>query len=379
MKKYISALLFSLICLALCACGTQSLSDNEKGPDFASISKSGEWDLSYAKMYSVEEYGAYQLVTINDELKYLIVPEGENTPSNLPEDITVLKKPLSNVYLASSAVMDMICAISADDYVRLSGTKRDDWCIDKAAELMDEGKMLYAGKYSEPDFELILSKNCSLAIENTMIFHSPQTKEKLEELGIPVLVEQSSYEEHPLGRLEWIRLYGLLFDRQSEADAFFEKSLSMADEYIAASESGKKIAFFYVTASGAVSVKKPQDYMAKIIRMAGGEYVPGNVDEDEKNALSTINMQMEEFYADAKDADILIYNSTINDDVDSVQDILSKSDLFKDFKAVKDNRVYETGANFFQESTGVCSMIKDVNIVVNDGSEDGLYFLTHLK
>ena len=77
--------------------------------------------------------------------------------------------------------------------------------------------MLYAGKYRMPDYELILSKGCDLAIENTMIFHDPEVKEKLEELGIPVIVETSSYESDPLGRLEWIKLYGALFGKEKEA------------------------------------------------------------------------------------------------------------------------------------------------------------------
>lgn len=54
-----------------------------------------------------------------------------------------------------------------------------------------------------PDYELILENDCDLAIESTMIYHSPEVKEQLESFEIPVLVERSSYEEHPLGRLEW--------------------------------------------------------------------------------------------------------------------------------------------------------------------------------
>ena len=38
-----------------------------------------------------------------------------------------------------------------------------------------------------------------------MIYHNPEVKEKLEEFGIPVLVEHSSYESHPLGRTEWVK------------------------------------------------------------------------------------------------------------------------------------------------------------------------------
>ena len=45
---------------------------------------------------------------------------------------------------------------------------------------MNEGKIIYAGKYSEPDYELMLAANCSLAIESQMITHTPEVKEKLD-------------------------------------------------------------------------------------------------------------------------------------------------------------------------------------------------------
>ncbi len=57
------------------------------------------------------------------------------------------------------------------------------------------------GNTMPPDYELILSKSCDLAIESTMIHHAPEVKEQLEQLGIPVLVERSSYEAIPSA--EW--------------------------------------------------------------------------------------------------------------------------------------------------------------------------------
>ena len=73
---------------------------------------------------------------------------------------------------------------------------------------------------------LLLDAGCSLAVENTMITHNPEVKEKLEELGIPVMIERSSYESHPLGRLEWIRFFGALLGKEEAADAYYEEQLS---------------------------------------------------------------------------------------------------------------------------------------------------------
>ena len=83
---------------------------------------------------------------------------------------------------------------------------------------MESGAMTFAGKYSEPDYETLVDGDCDLAIESTMILHTPKVQEMIEDLGIPVFVDYSSYESHPLGRTEWIKLYGALLNKEEEAD-----------------------------------------------------------------------------------------------------------------------------------------------------------------
>lgn len=377
-KKILLLIIYTCISLTLCACGAQSFSAEKEEVDFDSLSVTNSWKMEYASMYSVDEYGDYSMVSFGDGSHLLVVPENEPHIYNLPENTTVVYKPLEKVYLVSSSAMDMICKIGALDNIKMTGTKENDWYIDEAKESIKNGSLIYAGKYNQPDYELIVGGECDLAIENTMIWHNPETKEKLEELGVPVIVEQSSYEEHPLGRLEWIRLYGLLFDKQTEADELFYSEISKADEYTAAKTTGKKIAFFYITANGAVNIKKSGDYIPRIIEMAGGEYVPTEEKGDD-NALSTMNMQFEEFYSECSDADIIIYNSTTTGDVSSISDILDKNPMLGDFKALKDGKVYLSDANFYQKTTGICDMIKDVSIILNGQNEDNLTFLKRLR
>ena len=83
------------------------------------------------------------------------------------------------------------------DRIALSGQKESDWYIDEAKAAMQAGTMVYAGKYSAPDYETILAEGCDLAIENTMIYHTPEVVEQLESVGVPVLIERSSYESDP--------------------------------------------------------------------------------------------------------------------------------------------------------------------------------------
>ena len=331
----------------------------------------------YATQFQIEEYGVYKMITIGDE-RFLLVPDGEEAVANLPTDVTMLRQP-KKAYVVSTSVMDLLQAIDALDDVRLSGTKQEDWYIQAAKDAMADGDMLYAGKYNQPDYEKIISENCDLAIENTMILHNPEVKEKLEALGIPVLVERSSYETHPLGRLEWIRLYGVLFGKEEQADAFYQEQVAKVEPIMKKDATDQTMAFFYVTSNGSVNVRKPGDYIAKMIQLAGGSYLPQAVKEDDENALSTMNMQLEDFYNGAKDADYLIYNSTIEGELDSVDTLLAKSPLFADFKAVKEGKVYCTTADFFQETTGIASFIEDLHAVMTGDTSHELKYLKEVK
>ena len=84
-------------------------------------------------------------------------------------------------------------------------------------------------------------------------------------------------------------------------EAFFGGQLERLAPVLEQENTGKTVAFFYITSNGAVSVRKPGDYIAKAIDLAGGVYVFQDL-EGEENALSTMNMQMESFYQGAKDA-----------------------------------------------------------------------------
>ena len=343
--------------------------------------KTGEMDLKYAKCFKVEYYGDNSLISIGDD-KYLLLRDesaiSKEERDSLKESAVIIKSPASKAYVVSSSVMDHLRQCGVLDKVRLSGTKKEDWYLGEVRNAMERGDILYAGKYSAPDYELILSEGCDLAIENTMIYHKPEVKEKLEELGIPVIVEMSSYETHPLGRLEWIKLYGLLFGKEKEATEYYDAQVKAIEPIMEKADTGKKVGFFYISDTGMINVKKPGDYISKMIELSGGEYVIQGSDNVDENASSGMNMQMEEFYKAAKDADILIYNSTIGGEITELNDLIGKNELFSDFKAVQNGQVYCTSRDFFQESTHIAEFMNDLNNVFT-GKESDLLYLNKLK
>lgn len=349
------------------------------GEDLAGLKYDHSLELQYADQFAVDYYeGDYALITIVGGGQFLVVPEGKEAPEGLDEDITVIHQPLENIYLVATSTMDFFRALDGIGSISLSGTKADGWYIDEAKEALESGAVSFAGKYNAPDYELILSKKCDLALESTMIYHNPEVKEKLEEFGIPVLVEHSSYENHPLGRTEWVKLYGALLDKEEEAEAVFEEQAEKLNSIKDSENTGKTVAFFYINSMGSANVRKSNDYVSKMIELAGGNYIFNDLGTDEEG-LSTMNMGMEDFYAGARDADYIIYNSTIDGELKSLDELLKKSELLKDFKAVKEGNVWCLTKSMFQETTCLGDVIMDIHRMLTENDPDGLTYLYRLE
>lgn len=364
----------SLIALLLAALLTGCAPGPEAGGEASAPETVGEgivgsMELTYAEQFSVDYYadGSALISIVGEERPYLLLADGATAETE--QDVVVIQGPVERVYLAASSAMDDFRQLDALDTIALTSTKAADWSLPVVQQALEEGTIRYAGKYSAPDYELILSEGCDLAIESTMIYHSPETQERLEALGIPVLVERSSYETHPLGRLEWIKLYGLLTGHLQQAEDYFAQQVAKLEAVETQQPTGKTVAFFYISTSGYAVVRKSGDYVAKMIELAGGTYLFSDL-TGEENALSTQNMQLEQFYAYAQDADYLIYNSAIDGELQTVDQLLEKCPLLADCRAVQEGNVWCTGKNMFQETTGIGDMIADLHAIVSDEAEE---------
>ena len=384
-KKNIIPFFFILLIFVSCS---KFLPKSDSPLEIEGLSYEKSLLLKYAKQLKIDAYNsATFLVTVADSDRYLLLPKESSLPKNLPPEITIIRTPVTNAYLCASSAMALWSRLGSLDSIRFSAIQKKDWLVDEAKEAMEEGRILYAGKYNAPDFELLLKEKCSLSIESTMIYHTPQIKEKLEALGIPVFVDKSSYEENPLGRMEWIKLYGLMCGKFDVAEDFFQgqiakienrdyaKKASSQSELISASNSSKTVAFFYITSNGLVVIRGSDDYIVKMIEMAGGKYAFKNT---RKSSSPSVTVSMEQFYAQCANADILIYNSSIDNTLASRKDLLEKSPLFADFRALQSGDIWMTGKYLYQATDRIGDMILDLRAIVS-GEEREMIFLKRVE
>lgn len=371
-----------LLALALVLCSAGCSGSRETQPDvptWGNLKFTKTVELKYADQFQIYQYeDGYSLIDMLDSDRMLVIPEGGSVPEGLDSDVIVIQKPLSKIYLAATSAMALFEGLDAMDSISWVGTKY--WYTEKAIAALEAGDFLYAGKYNAPDYEMLLGGGCQLAIESTMVLHNPEVKEKLIELGINTVVERSSYEDHPLGRTEWIKVYGALLGKEAEGEALFNAEVEKIQTLESLESTGKTVAFFYINTSGNVVTYKNDGYVPAMIRIAGGIYALEDYDFKDASKLSTINMNMEEFYNNVKDADIFIYNCSIVSELRTLDEFLSLSAVLEDCKAVRENNVWCTTQSMFQQTDRMGSIIEEMNkIFTGEADNQELSYIFKLR
>lgn len=388
-KKLLAMILVIAMSLTLItACGDKTqaqdkpASSEENSENTASIETNEEnfdgqlvfdhsMELVYAKNFKVDYYkGGYKKLTIlntsegekNYHQEILVIPEGMTKPENIEENTIVLQAPVSNMLISSTPTMSLLNHINKLDKVSMVTTDANRWYIDTIKEKVENGDIQYIGKYKEPDYELITAQTPQLAVFSTMLLHVPEVGEKLQEIGVNYVLDQASYESHPMARTEWMKFYGALFDCEDEVNEAFK----VQDDYLKSFEldtnTDETTAIFYITSKGTLYARKGGDYMAEMLNLAGGNYLFKDL---EPESTGSQKMTIEEFYAQAQDVDNIIYVWSLGGKPETLDDFVAKNELFEDFKAVKNGNVFCFTKDFFQASDNMGRMIKDINSVLN--------------
>ena len=373
----------------------ETAADISEAPELSGLQYLSQDKNEYAKCFAIYRYeNGYAVLAVDDGRRYLIVPEGAEVPNigqisdHQDSDLIILRQPLDRIYLAASAVMCQFDEIGAVENVILSGLEKDGWYIEAAREAMEKGTLEYGGKYSAPDYEKIVAAGVNLAVESTMIHHTPKVQEKLEKLGIPVMIDRSSYESEPLGRAEWVKVYGLVTGHEEEAASAFEEQKGYVEEILKNTEPDsvdsfqnteqaqqKTVAIFSINSTRQVVTRGAGDYFGKMVEIAGGTLSTPATDA----GRATQTVSMESFYAAAEQADILIYNASIEDAPENLQQMCAKDNILTQFRAVQEGNVWCMRSSLYQNASRTGAIIRDLHAIVAGEAEDETEFFYRLK
>ncbi len=321
----------------------------------------------YAKGFRIEETDNYQQLTVfnpwekaqNISVEYFLVGKNEPVPDSI-SGRKIIRTPvervicMSTTHLAFLDVLDetgAVVGISGKQYVS----------NEKIRQEMSEGNVVDVGYGQNLNYELIVARQPELVMVYGIGSEVTGYVRKLEELGIPVVMVAEYLEESPLGKAEWIKFIGALFDKKSQAEKYFSE---IEQQYrklkkLAAGQTNHPKVLVGSPYKDSWWVPGANSYMANLIEDAGGDYLGKKNQSHESYVVS-----FEQALTWGNKADVWINMGNLS----SKPEILSTDQRFENFGVFKRGKVFNNikglskhGGNDFWESGTV-----HPNLVLHD-------------
>lgn len=343
----IITIILSLVLLA--GCGTAQ-----------KVTATGSVRLEYAKGFKIENVaGGCRKVTDGEGRALLLVPQGKQVPTEY-KNLPTIYTPVKRVVIVSTTEAAFLRPL--DELGSIIGVTVDkkQWYIDPVKAGLASGKiqMVGGGAGMGP-----LAYGKIVALKPDMVFMSTgtsgdvQTLKKLEELKIPVAVDNSWLENDPLGRLEWIKFIAAFYGKEQQADQFFgqvvQKTASITEKV--AKEKDKPKVLWGMIYQGKAYVPGGDSYAAKMIALAGGDYLFKNI-----KGTASVPITLEEYYAKGKEADVYISSTMPDYGVTSIAEITKQSQVLAGLPTIRQGKVWCYQPWYYQSLDKTDEMIGDL-------------------
>lgn len=323
-------LLYSYIsaCLLFIACNTSSSQQ-------ANITQNSL--LTQAKGLVITPNNGYTTVEIKNPWKegsvlqtYILVPRDTDLPKNLPQG-SLIRTPIKKALVYSSVHANAIKELG-----HLSSVKgvcdAQYFTLPEITEGVENGSIANIGSSMSPVVEKII------ALSPDAIILSPYQNanyEELTRLGISVIQCADYMEATPLGRAEWIKLFGILYNQEEKADSIYNCVVNDYNDLIklTANEQQKPKILSENIINGTWYVPGGDSYMAQLFSDAGGSYAWSDV-----HTSGSIPLDMPRVLEKAHDADVWLIKSF--DSTFSYSKLKAQNVLNAEFKAFKEQKIF---------------------------------------
>lgn len=305
------------------------------------------------------------------EKAYALVKRGKNI--SVPLTMTAIEVPVKSMAVLSTTHIGMLSALGATGCIK--GTTDPAYISNK--NIVDQVKV---GKLAAFTNEASITPERLLSRDITLIVFSGFGRElanagKLEKLGIIAMANYDWREEHPLGKAEWIKVFGYLTDQPEKAQAYFDKverSYNEMKQAIGPAAERPKVLvgsligeIWYAPAA--------QSYMAHILKDAGADYIYSN-----EKGTGSCEKTLEQVYKDQRTSDFWINPGAI-----SITGLLRQQGKYRLFKPLKEQRVYgyEHNSDYFWEMSAVNPhwILSDFASILGTSGRRELHFYKQLK
>jgi iron complex transport system substrate-binding protein len=324
-------LVLSFILLALYGCESKKVTQPEHVVPPATTS------LRYAEGFRVSLQHGCKLVEVlypyqgaTAGYKYLLVPKGKEIPAH-DADVKIIRTPLTSVVCTSTTHIPLLDYL--DETNTLVGFPTTDYISsEKVRKRIDEGKVQELGVDKGINLERLAVLKPDMLMGYAMSSDYGQFK-KMEELGVPVVINAEYLEKHPLGRAEWIKFMAVFFNREEKADSIFQiiEENYLATQKLVGQATAQPSVVMGIVYGDAWFLPGGQNYASKMLKDAGCNYL-----WSDNPSQGYLELSFESVFEKANQADLWIGVGTYA----SLREIEDADHRYAKFKAFQQKKVY---------------------------------------
>jgi iron complex transport system substrate-binding protein len=349
---------------------------------FSCTTKKAESDFAvkgfqYARLVSIEQKLGYKELivknpkTLKVESKYVLFPR--HSKMKRPENVKIIEVPVQNMAALSTSFVGMLSAIESIETIKAT-TEKQYISNSQLLKGINAGKVITAGYETGLTPEAVLKAKIPLILFSG--FGQPfPNEDKFAQLGVVCMANYDWEEKHPLGKAEWIKVFGALVCKDKEADRYFnqvvESYLKIKAEAKGIKNKKKVIAgglvgdIWYAPAGGS--------FMAGIMKDGGLDYLYRST-----VGTASVTPTFEQIFTDDKQCDVWL-----NAEAPSLNKLFQLNSKFKYFHTVQKGKVYGYmhNPNYYWEHSAVNPdwLLEDFMHIAKGDTQAKLHFYKQLK
>lgn len=252
----------------------------KKEKEEATVSSETVNSIEYAQGLSIRDYGQYTVVDVKQAwvgadktFKYVLYKESANAIPDSLKALPSVKVPIASIAVTSTTHLPALVILEEEH--TLKGFPGLNYVSSPSIrKAIDEGQVKELGQNEQLNTELVLDMSPNAIVAFAMD-GSNAALNTIAKSGIPVIYNGDWVEQSPLGKAEWIKLFGALYGKEKEAKIFFDKIVKDYNEALALVKDVKN---YPTVMSGAMYqdvwyTPQGQSWMAVYFRDAKADYL----------------------------------------------------------------------------------------------------------
>lgn len=304
--------------------------------------------VDYGTRFSIADFDSYKELKVfspwpgaTDTFTYILVhPDKEGSFIKEENFRTVIELPIKSLVCFSTTHLPYLEMLGETD--KLTGFPTTSYISSEMfRKRVEAGKIRDLGPSNEINLESLMDLNPDLVMAFTMNNDLSMIR-KIQQTGIPVVLNADYLEDHPLGRAEWIKFMAAFFDKENEADSIYGEIRS---KYQSTRARMNRVRIRPTVFTGIVYgdtwfMPGGRHYGSIFFEDSGADYI-----WSDNSSREILQLSFESVYDQAKDADFWVGVATYQ----SLEEIRQADQRYTEFRAFREGHVYNYTAKLQPE------------------------------